>query len=124
MNAEEALSITGKASVEEAWEELAGRTASPLITLGESGVFAGRHRTPGLSVEVRDTTGAGDTFAGGFMGYLSKAKKIDAASIKRALAYGTVAASFNVEGFGLERTARLTLKDLNSRLKKFPKMFI
>jgi len=68
---------------------------------------------------VIDPTGAGDTFAGGFMGYLAKTKSINEAAIKKAVAYGTIAASFNVEGFGVERTARLKLADLNSRLAKF-----
>ncbi len=66
---------------------------------------------------VVDPTGAGDTFAGGFMGYLAKASRLTPSVIKRAIAYGTVAASFNVEGFGLERTSRLTLSDLNSRIR-------
>jgi len=70
---------------------------------------------------VIDPTGAGDTFAGGFMGYLTKVKKINADNIKRAIAYGTVAASFNVEDFGLNRTSRLTLGDLEHRLAGFRK---
>jgi sugar/nucleoside kinase (ribokinase family) len=73
---------------------------------------------------VKDPTGAGDTFAGGFMGYLAKAKKINPATIKKALAYGTVAASFNVEDFGLNRTSRLTMQDLNRRLKQFKDCFL
>ncbi|MDD5236633.1 MAG: PfkB family carbohydrate kinase, partial [Candidatus Omnitrophica bacterium] len=55
--------------------------------------------------KVIDPTGAGDTFAGGFMGYLTKVKKIDAVNIKKALVYGTIAASFNVEDFGPDRTS-------------------
>lgn len=69
--------------------------------------------------KIIDPTGAGDTFAGGFMGYLARAKKIDAASLKKAVAYGTIAASFNVEGFGVERTAELGLKGLEERLAEF-----
>ena len=70
---------------------------------------------------VIDPTGAGDTFAGAFMGYLTKTKKINEAAIKKALAYGTIAASFNVESFGLDKTARLTMRDLESRLAQFRK---
>lgn len=70
---------------------------------------------------VVDPTGAGDTFAGGFMGYLAKAKKINEASLKQAIAYGTVAASFNIEDFGVNRTSRLTLGDLKNRLSRFKK---
>jgi sugar/nucleoside kinase (ribokinase family) len=74
--------------------------------------------------KVIDPTGAGDTFAGGFMGYLTRAKKINAQSLKNAIAYGTVAASFNVEDFGLNRTARLRLKDLEQRLNQFRKFIL
>ncbi len=70
-------------------------------------------------LRIVDPTGAGDTFAGGFMGYLAKAKKINGNIIKHALAYATVIASFNVEGFGLSRTANLTLGEIKARLKSF-----
>ena len=73
--------------------------------------------------KVIDPTGAGDTFAGGFMGYLAKAGKINSLTIKKALAYGTVAASFNVEDFGLFRTSKLTRGDLERRLAKFKDCF-
>jgi sugar/nucleoside kinase (ribokinase family) len=71
--------------------------------------------------KVIDPTGAGDTFAGGFMGYLAKSGKVNAANLKKAIAFGTVAASFNVEGFGVEKTSRINLKDLEARLKEFKK---
>jgi len=74
-----------------------------------------------LTEKVIDPTGAGDTFAGGFMGYLTRAKKINANALKKAIAYGSVAASFNVEDFGLNRTSQLTLKDLEHRLTRFRK---
>jgi sugar/nucleoside kinase (ribokinase family) len=69
--------------------------------------------------KVVDPTGAGDTFAGGFMGYLAKAGKLSAVTLKKALGCGTIAASFNVEGFGLERTGRLRLADLQKRMRHF-----
>ena len=71
--------------------------------------------------KVIDPTGAGDTFAGGFMGSLTRAKIINEAAVKKALAYGTVAASLNIEGFGLERVSRITMQDLNKRLAQFRK---
>jgi len=71
--------------------------------------------------KVVDPTGAGDTFAGGFMGYLTQTKKINAQTLKKAIAYGTVAASFNIEDFGLKRMSRLTLKVLEHRLARFKK---
>jgi ABC-type transport system substrate-binding protein len=77
---------------------------------------------PAYPIEkVVDPTGAGDTFAGGFMGYLSRVRKINEKAIHKAIAYGTIAASFNVEGFGLERTARLSLKEIEKRLIFFKK---
>ena len=73
--------------------------------------------------KVIDPTGAGDTFAGGFMGYLVKAGKITSLTIKKALAYGTVAASFNVEDFGLFKTSKITRGGLERRLTKFKDCF-
>ncbi len=67
VNADEALSITRRTKIDDAWKDLAGRTACPLITLGASGAFAIGRRIPGFSVPVRDTTGAGDSFAAGFL---------------------------------------------------------
>ncbi len=72
--------------------------------------------------KVVDPTGAGDTFAGGFMGYLCNKDKLNEMNIKKAVACGTVAASFNVEGFGLEKTASLCLRDLEKRLNQFKKI--
>ncbi|MCX5699288.1 MAG: PfkB family carbohydrate kinase [Candidatus Omnitrophica bacterium] len=99
-----------------------------LIKKGEHGVlFYNKKFTfslPAYPVEkVIDPTGAGDTFAGGFMGYLACARKISSCAIKKALAYGTVAASFNVEDFGLFRTSKLTRADLERRLAKFKDCF-
>jgi sugar/nucleoside kinase (ribokinase family) len=81
-----------------------------------TGVFA----LPGLLLEdVRDTTGAGDSFAGGFLGYLDRERATadaDAPTLRRAMAYGSVLASFNVEEFGTERVARLEPRDVEERL--------
>ena len=71
------------------------------------------------TAKVIDPTGAGDTFAGGFMGVLARAKKITPAALKKAIIFGTIAASFNVEGFGTEKTSRLTFKDFTRRLTQF-----
>ena len=69
--------------------------------------------------KVIDPTGAGDTFAGAFMGYLAKVNKINTASLKKAIIYGTIAASFNIEDFGLNKTANLSLHSLEERLNRF-----
>ena len=71
--------------------------------------------------EVIDPTGAGDTFAGGLMGYLSREKKVSINILKEAAVYATILSSFNVEGFGVSKTAGLTVSDLNKRVKEFKK---
>ena len=71
---------------------------------------------------VFDPTGAGDTFAGGFMGYLASQKEIDEAAMRRAMVYGTVMSSFNVEEFGTERVDRLTHEEMNQRFADFKRI--
>ena len=68
---------------------------------------------------VFDPTGAGDTFAGGLMGYLASQKKLDAGALRRAMIFGSVMASFNVEEFGTERVQRLTQEEINQRFRDF-----
>jgi len=70
-----------------------------------------------LLEDVRDPTGAGDSFAGGFLGFLDMQGSADPSpeALRRAVAYGTVLASFNVEEFGTERTARLTEDEISER---------
>ena len=71
---------------------------------------------------VFDPTGAGDTFAGGFMGYLASQEKLDEAAMRRAMIFGSVMASFNVEEFGTERVRRLTHDEINDRFRAFKQM--
>jgi sugar/nucleoside kinase (ribokinase family) len=71
---------------------------------------------------VFDPTGAGDTFAGGFMGYLASQAALDDATMRRAMIYGSVLASFNVEEFGTERVQRLTQSEINARFGEFKRM--
>lgn len=68
---------------------------------------------------VFDPTGAGDTFAGGLMGYLASQEKLDEAAMRRAMIFGSVMASFNVEEFGTERVQRLTHEEINRRFREF-----
>jgi sugar/nucleoside kinase (ribokinase family) len=88
---------------------------------GEYGaaLFAGESffALPGFPLEdVRDPTGAGDSFAGGFLGYLDGHDgEIDEGTLRRAMGYGTVLASFNVEQFGTERVASLTREEIDER---------
>jgi sugar/nucleoside kinase (ribokinase family) len=79
--------------------------------------------TPAYPLEsVFDPTGAGDTFAGGFMGYLAAQKEINDDSLRRACVYGSVMASFNVEKFGTERVDALDYPEINQRFKDFKRM--
>lgn len=75
---------------------------------------------PALPLEdVRDPTGAGDTFAGGFYGYVAKAGKLDQSTLRNAVLYGSALASFSVEAFGPARLQELTLKDVEARVAEF-----
>ena len=71
---------------------------------------------------VFDPTGAGDTFAGGFMGYMASQETLDEAAMRRAMIFGSVMASFNVEEFGTERVQRLTHDEINERFHAFKQM--
>jgi sugar/nucleoside kinase (ribokinase family) len=83
---------------------------------------------PGYLLEdVRDPTGAGDSFAGGFLGYLDGRRAtgdsvFDPAVLRQAMAYGSVLASFNVEDFGTERVQALTRDEIEERLRDFRRM--
>jgi len=130
-NDQEAKDLSGESNLIKAAKRLSSfGPKMVLIKKGEHGVLFYStsgfiFSLPAFPVEkVIDPTGAGDTFAGGFMGYLVKAGKINSWTIKKALAYGTVAASFNVQDFGLFRTSKLTMADLQKRLIKFKDCFI
>jgi len=86
------------------------------LLFGEGKVFS----APALPLEYAfDPTGAGDTFAGGFIGYLAKTNDISFENMKNAVIAGSVMASFNVEKFGTERIVELTEKEINERIAKF-----
>jgi sugar/nucleoside kinase (ribokinase family) len=71
------------------------------------------------TTDIVEPTGAGDTFAGGLMGYLAAhADEIDDAALRRAMAYGTACASFNVEGFGSERLYELDRAEIDARVDR------
>ena len=93
----------------------------------DGGVFA----VPAFPLEeVHDPTGAGDSFAGGFMGYLAKASRMPGAKahalndqvMRRAMVYGSVMGSFAVERFGLERIRRVTRREIEARARHFYKL--
>ena len=72
--------------------------------------------------EVYDPTGAGDSFAGGFMGYLSEAGQISHDAYRKAVVYGTVMASFCVEDFSFKRLETLSRTDIEERVKSFSQL--
>src|SRR5437660_8670067 len=69
--------------------------------------------------EVKDPTGAGDTFEGGFIGYLAHADHVTEANMRKAVIYGSVLASFNVEDFSLNRMRGLTMEEIRDRYREF-----
>jgi sugar/nucleoside kinase (ribokinase family) len=83
---------------------------------------------PGYLLEdVRDPTGAGDSFAGGFLGYLDGHRAagfspLDPEALRKAMAYGSVLASFNVEDFGTDRVSSLTMDEVAERLRDFKRI--
>ncbi|MGA9564071.1 MAG: PfkB family carbohydrate kinase [Candidatus Korobacteraceae bacterium] len=87
------------------------------------GQFAGGHhpfRAPALPLEeVRDPTGAGDSFAGGFMGYIASQGEVTRNVLKHAMFYGSVMGSFSVERFGTERLQSLTREEIDQRFSVF-----
>ena len=72
--------------------------------------------------ELSDPTGAGDTFAGGFVGFLAKSGCIDDESLRKAVIYGSVMASFNVEEFSLNRLKSITLSEIQDRYLQFKQL--
>jgi len=92
------------------------------IFFREGAFGVGRHpfRAPALPIEeVQDPTGAGDSFAGGFMGYIASQGEVNREVLKRALFYGGVMGSFAVERFGTERLQNLTREEIDGRFQVF-----
>jgi sugar/nucleoside kinase (ribokinase family) len=92
------------------------------IFFREGAFGIGRHpfRAPALPIEeVKDPTGAGDSFAGGFMGYVASQEQLNREVLKRALFYGGVMGSFAVERFGTERLQALTREEIDARFQVF-----
>ncbi|MCI0921081.1 PfkB family carbohydrate kinase [Sphingobacterium rhinopitheci] len=86
------------------------------LLFGEGQIFS----APALPLaDVFDPTGAGDTFAGGFIGYLAKVKSINFSNMKNAIIYGAALASFCVEAFGTDRLQSLNDEEISDRIKEF-----
>jgi sugar/nucleoside kinase (ribokinase family) len=98
-----------------------------IVKRGEYGVLMfhqdGTFGAPAYPLEtVKDPTGAGDTFAGGFMGYLSASGNYSEAGLRQAIIFGSVMASFNVEEFSLDRLKQLTREEIDSRYHSFKQL--
>jgi len=98
-----------------------------IIKRGEHGVLyfsKGSHFVaPAYLLEsIYDPTGAGDTFAGGMMGFLSKSKKLNESAIRKAIIYGSIMASFTVEDFSVNRLLEISAKDISNRYSHFRKI--
>lgn len=86
------------------------------LLFADHGIFS----APAYPLEsVFDPTGAGDSFAGGFMGYLSKTMMFDKPNIRKAIIFGSVLASFNVEDFSLNRFKKLNREEIDLRFREF-----
>ncbi len=129
LNETEARQLTGEYNLIKAGKMLLAKGVKyVIIKLGSNGSMLvskkGIAQLPPYILEhVHDTTGAGDTFGGGFTGYLASLKNWDTLkSIKRAMMIGNVMASFTIESFSVDRLAGLTQRDINKRLKKYTTM--
>ncbi len=130
INDAEIRELTGQANLARAAREVMDR--GPRIVVAKQGEYGaalfsehGFFAIPGYPLEdVRDPTGAGDSFAGGFLGYLHGHGEdpFDDAALRQAMAYGSVMASFNVEDFGTERVQRLRPEEIAARLREFRRM--
>ena len=128
LNDAEAMLLTGEDNLVRAGHKICEMGPRfVVVKKGEHGaMFFSEHETyvlPAYPVnDVIDPTGAGDTFAGGMMGYLAERDDYQPRTLKEAMAYGIVAASFNVEGFGIERLLKTEREDLDRRFATLRKM--
>jgi len=128
INDEEARALSGESNLVKAARAIQ-RMGPALLVIkrGEHGVLVTRDQgffaLPAMPLEeVLDPTGAGDTFAGGFMGFLASAGEITDTVVARAIIAGSALASYSVEAFGLDRLLRLTLDDLRDRFAEFKRL--
>lgn len=125
INDAEARQLTGEYSLVRAAQKILGMGPKYLIIKkGEHGALLFNKQqvffAPALPLEdVFDPTGAGDTFAGGFIGYLAQSRDISFDNMKRGIIFGSALASFCVEKFGMERLNELTEEQLDERVQQF-----
>jgi sugar/nucleoside kinase (ribokinase family) len=79
---------------------------------------------PAYPIEIiRDPTGAGDSFGGAFMGYLSQQEKLDSKSLKNAMMHGNIMGSFAIEDYGIEKLVSINADDIKNRYEKYKEIF-
>lgn len=128
VNEEEARQLSGEYSLVRAARKIQNMgPAIVIIKRGEYGALLfhknNLFHAPAMPLEVvKDPTGAGDSFAGGFMGYLSKTNDTSYENLKKAVIYGSVMASFVVEKFGTNRLRDISQNNINNRLQEFVKL--
>ena len=129
INENEASMLAAERNLPTAGEKILSMgPATVVIKKGEAGSIAfgsdgGVFILPAFpAAVVKDPTGAGDSFAGGLMGYLAQQDKRDFESLKTAIAYGTVAASFTIADFSLQGLMAITKDDIDGRLKTLRKL--
>lgn len=128
INDEEARLLSGEYSLRKAAKKIMAMGPKTLIIKkGEHGALLFQEDriffAPALPLEeVFDPTGAGDSFAGGFIGYLAATDDISFDNMKRAIIYGSAMASFCVEKFGTERLVNLSKEEINARVQEFVKL--
>ncbi|NOZ06279.1 MAG: sugar kinase [Chloroflexi bacterium] len=96
-----------------------GEYGAALYSKGDSAALSFFFAPAYPLAEIKDPTGAGDTFAGGFLGYLAKTGAVDARAIRRAIIHGSVVASFTVEDFSMDRLRNLTWPEVAGRYEEF-----
>ncbi len=128
LNDEEARELTGEFNLIKATKRIHEfGPQSVIVKKGEHGAMLYQNQqfffAPAFPLEkVVDPTGAGDSFAGGFMGYIAKNNNSDFNTLKKAIIYGSTIASFNVEDFSFNRLKTVTIEEIEGRVKTFKEL--
>jgi len=128
INDAETRQLAGEPNLLHAAKQILGWGPRTLVVKrGEYGVLMFTAKSvfsvPAFPVEqVVDPTGAGDSFAGGFMGYLAATGSVEESSLRKAIVFGSIMASFNVSQFGLRRLASLTYTEIQERFREFRRL--
>jgi sugar/nucleoside kinase (ribokinase family) len=128
LNDSEAVLLTGKSNIVQAGIECAAMVKKfVVVKKGEHGsllfVDGKVYPLPGYPTQnVVDPTGAGDSFAGGMMGYIAEQDAVDPQTLHKAIAYGTVVASIELEDFSLNRFTEIQRSDIDARFAEFKEL--